>query len=191
MTATKLKLAFSTLVVAGAATAFVIQNQAQEKLRAENEALAQQITQLKTDNANFSSQLTNIADSKKLSDDQFTELLKLRGEVGILQNKIAEFEKLNERDQNIIHALANAKEPRQADTNSPPIFQRTFKIDLPTVLQNINRTMPSQPGESSYETIVRFIKQNGIEINPPDAIFLNDRLEQLYAHTSQTNLGCN
>ena len=39
MTATKLKLAFSALVVAGAATAFVIQHQAQEKLRAENECV--------------------------------------------------------------------------------------------------------------------------------------------------------
>ena len=44
MTATKLKLAFSALVVAGAATAFVVQHQAQEKLRADNAALAQQIT---------------------------------------------------------------------------------------------------------------------------------------------------
>ncbi len=36
MTATKIKLAFSGLIVASAATAFVVQHQAQEKLRAEN-----------------------------------------------------------------------------------------------------------------------------------------------------------
>jgi len=54
MTATKLKLGISALVVAGATTAFVVQHQAQEKLRAANESLTQQIAQLKTDNKSLS-----------------------------------------------------------------------------------------------------------------------------------------
>ncbi len=87
MTMTKLKLAFSALVVAGAATAFVIQNQAQEKLRAQNESLRQQIAQIQTDNENFSNRLAEIGDAKKLSDDQFNELLKLRGEVTRLRQQ--------------------------------------------------------------------------------------------------------
>ena len=90
MTATKLKLAFSALVVAGAATAFVIQHQAQEKLRAENESLTQQIAQLQTDNENLSNRLAEAGDSKKLSDEQFNELLKLRGEVGVLRRQANE-----------------------------------------------------------------------------------------------------
>src|ERR1019366_904574 len=85
MTATKLKLGISALVVAGAATAFVVQHQAQEKLRAENESLTQQIAQLQADNENFSNRLANAVDSKKLPDEQFNELLKWRGEVGVLQ----------------------------------------------------------------------------------------------------------
>jgi RNA polymerase sigma factor (sigma-70 family) len=93
MTATKLKLAFSAIVIAGAATALVIQNQTQEKLRAQNESLTQQITRLQTDNANFSNQLENVGDSKKLSDDQFNELLKLRGEIGVLRLQASEAEK--------------------------------------------------------------------------------------------------
>ena len=80
MTATKLKLAFSALVVAGAATAFVVQHQTQEKLRAANESLAQQFAQLQTDNESLSNRLVTIGDSKKLPDEQFNELLKLRGE---------------------------------------------------------------------------------------------------------------
>jgi RNA polymerase sigma factor (sigma-70 family) len=97
MTATKLKLAFSALVVAGAATAFVVQNQAQEKLRAENEALTQQIMQLKTDNENLSNRLAAAGNSKSLSDEQFNELLKLRGEVGVLRQQTSE--ELNEVNQ--------------------------------------------------------------------------------------------
>jgi hypothetical protein len=108
MTATKFKFAISALVVAGATTAFVIQNQAQEKLRAKNESLTQQIARLQTDNENFSNQLANVVDSKKLSDDQFNELLKLRGEVGVLRRQVGEIGKLREENQQL-HAQATNK----------------------------------------------------------------------------------
>jgi RNA polymerase sigma factor (sigma-70 family) len=90
MTATKLKLAISVLVVAGAATAFVLQHQAQEKLRTDNAALTQQLAQLKTDNGSFSNRLGKIDEVKKLPDDQFNELLKLRGEVGVLRRQASD-----------------------------------------------------------------------------------------------------
>ena len=88
MTATKLKLGFSALVVAGTATALVIQHQAQEKLRAEDELLRQQIAQLKTDNANLSNRVPAKSNSESLPNDQFNELLKLRGEVGVLRRQL-------------------------------------------------------------------------------------------------------
>jgi RNA polymerase sigma factor (sigma-70 family) len=93
MTATKLKLVVSAIIVAGAATAFVVQHQAQNKLRVENESLRQQITGLQTDNENYSNQLANVGDSKKLPDDSNNELLKLRGDVDVLQRQA------NEADQ--------------------------------------------------------------------------------------------
>jgi len=188
MTATKLKLGLSALVVAGAATALVVQHQTQTERRAENESLRQQVTQLQTENESLSNHVAQANSSQLLPNHQFNELLKLRGEVGVLRNQIVEAGKLQERDQKIIHALAKAETTNQEATNSPHISQRVFKIDLPTLLQNINRTVPSLPGESSYETIVRFIKQNGVELNAPDGIYLNDRLGQLYVRTSATNL---
>jgi hypothetical protein len=81
MTATKLKFAIGTVVVAAVATAFVLLNQAQKNLRAENELLRHQIAQLQTDNESLSNRLAVAANSKSLSDEQFNELLKLRGEV--------------------------------------------------------------------------------------------------------------
>ena len=90
MTATKLKLGISALVVAGATTALVVQHQTQEKLRAENELLTQQIAQLQTENQSLSNRLTNVGDSKKLPDDSPSELLKLRGEVGVLRQQANE-----------------------------------------------------------------------------------------------------
>jgi len=54
MTATQMKLSIGALVIAGAITTFVIQHQTQEKLRADNESLRQQITQLQSDNLSLS-----------------------------------------------------------------------------------------------------------------------------------------
>ena len=90
MTLTKLKLGLSALVVAGTATALVVQHQAQEKLRTENDSLLQQIAQLKTDNENLSSRLTVADGSKSLSEEQLNELLKLRAEIGRLTQTATE-----------------------------------------------------------------------------------------------------
>jgi RNA polymerase sigma factor (sigma-70 family) len=102
MTATQLKLGISALVVAGAAMALVVQHQAQIKLRAENASLKQQIAQLQTDNESLSNRLVATDDSKSLSDEQFNELLKLRGEVGILKNQLATAAKI--QAQTTVHA---------------------------------------------------------------------------------------
>ena len=58
MTATQLKLGIGALVVAGTITAFVVQHQEQQKLRAENESLRNQIAQLKSDNESLSKHST-------------------------------------------------------------------------------------------------------------------------------------
>ena len=96
MTLTKLKLGLSALCVAGATTVLVVQHQAQEKLRVENESLHRQIAQLKTDNESLSNRLAAAGDSKLLSNEQLNELLKLRGEDGqlkqtakVLSNQVA------------------------------------------------------------------------------------------------------
>jgi RNA polymerase sigma factor (sigma-70 family) len=49
------------------------------QLREQNKTLAQKIAQLQTDSESLSNRLAEAGDSKKLSDEQFNELLKLRG----------------------------------------------------------------------------------------------------------------
>jgi len=117
LTATKLKLGFSALVVAAAATAFVIQNQAQENLRMDNAVLTQQLAQLQTDNQSLSNRLATIDDSKMLSDDQFNELLKLRGEVGVLRN---EENNLNQDNEALKRRLARISNSETNLASAPP-----------------------------------------------------------------------
>jgi RNA polymerase sigma factor (sigma-70 family) len=90
MTATQFKLGISALVVAGAATVLVSQHRAQENLRVENAALTQQLAQLKTDNASLSNRLAAPGDAQSLPADKLNELMKLRGEVGILSHQVGE-----------------------------------------------------------------------------------------------------
>jgi len=107
MTATKLKLAVSAIIVASAATAFVIQHQTQNKLRADNAALTQQLAQLQTDNENLSNRPVNLGNPQKLPDNSNIELLKLRGEVGVLQRQSNEAnQKAQAAEQKLTAALS-------------------------------------------------------------------------------------
>jgi len=97
----KLKLGIGALVVAGTTTAFVLQHQGQIKLRAENDSLQQQMAQLQTNNESLSNRLAATASSPQLSAGQFAELLKLRGEVSLLQGQAGELAKLREENQRL------------------------------------------------------------------------------------------
>jgi RNA polymerase sigma factor (sigma-70 family) len=192
MTATKLKLAISALVVAGAATAFIIQDQVQEILRAKNDALTQQLAQLQKDNENLSNKLDAVGDSQKLSEKQFNELLKLRGEVGLLRQQTNQITKLKQENQRIyqqIYALRANTGSSQHVSSSPLLYSRHFRINMATFFQNLSHSFPASDGEKPSETFVRFLKQNGVELlNPGESLFVNDQLGELFVRTSETNL---
>jgi len=101
MTATKLKLAVSAVLIASAATAIVTQRQNLEKLHQQSALLQQQLAQLETEKADLSNQLASAGNSSKLTDDQFNELLKLRGEVGVLRRQAGEFAQLQTQNQQL------------------------------------------------------------------------------------------
>ena len=93
MTMTKIKLALTALVAASAATALVVQHQTQTKLRAENELLQQQLTQKTSVSESISNPPEAASNVKPLTNEQYLELMKLRGEVGVLRGQVNEFKK--------------------------------------------------------------------------------------------------
>jgi preprotein translocase subunit SecD len=71
----------------------VFQHYAQVGLREENEALRQQIIRLQSENTGFSNSVAQIARSSSLGSKRLRELLRLRGEIGLLRQQQQELER--------------------------------------------------------------------------------------------------
>jgi len=120
------KLILGILVVAGLAAAIFLQYQTQQKLRAENESLRQQIAQLKTDN-----QENSTANAKPASSEDFNELLRLRGEVNALRSQTNQIARLQQQNEQLQNSLTNALQARQqsiAQSTSEAEEQRAYAI---------------------------------------------------------------
>ena len=122
MTMTKLKAGIvSAIVVAGVSTSLLIQHQAQIKLREENQSLRLQVDQLNqliAENERLSNLVARANISQSLSKNQFSELLRLRGELGVLRNRNRELERLRDENRRLRSAQGSSQEPQVAE--SPP-----------------------------------------------------------------------
>jgi hypothetical protein len=102
MSLSKLTLGAAVLAVAGVTLAFAHLYHARARLNEENDSLRQQLAQLQTENGSLSNNLLVAAGTAKgLTTVQLTELLKLRGEVGQLQQQVGELGKLREEIQRL------------------------------------------------------------------------------------------
>jgi hypothetical protein len=182
-----LQAGFVVAILIALAVLFILQHQAQEKLRAENVALAEQLAQLQTDNESLSNRLAAAGNANSLSDKEHNELLKLRGEVGMLRGQANEIVRLKQENQQLHALAANAAPSQQADL-SPPLYSRHFKINAATFFENLKHSFPANEGETQTQTFVRFLKQNGVELNPPESLFVNDATGELFVRSSETNL---
>jgi len=97
-------------------------NEAQA-LQQQQTPLAEQIAQLKSDNEKLSHQITLTTESSALSSDRLRELLKLRGEVGLLRREL----KQTIAAQSQVPGIA-----QQPTTEVPPTAPASFKVQLIT-----------------------------------------------------------
>ncbi|MDR3458029.1 MAG: sigma-70 family RNA polymerase sigma factor [Verrucomicrobiae bacterium] len=138
MTLTKIKLAIGSLVVAGTATALVLQHQAQSQLRTDNVALTQQLAQLKSDNDTLSNRLASPGDSQKLPDGQLAELLKLRGEVGTLRQQVSQYKKASEEQAQNEQRLGQQLSTIKAETDLARA-KAQFKVNELRTINNMKQ----------------------------------------------------
>src|ERR1035437_185280 len=137
MNMTKLKLGIGALVVASASTALIVQHQAREKLLLGNEALTQQIAQLKTDNETLSSLATQAKKPALLPSDQLSELLRLRGEVGMLRQQTNELSRLRQENRKLMsQAAAQSESTNQVSAEDQFTLRQTHAVDAMSALLN-------------------------------------------------------
>jgi RNA polymerase sigma factor (sigma-70 family) len=133
MAMTKLKLgAISAVVVASVVTPLVVQHQHNAELREENEALRQQVAELGSDNEGLSNRVAQASRSAALSREQLGELLRLRGEVGLLRRQQRDLERLMAAAQSKAASTAGqSTSGATAQPKPPPPFQLQLVLDEP------------------------------------------------------------
>ena len=103
----KFKVVLGVVLVAGAAALIFLQYQTRQQLQNENDSLRQQIALLKNDNQD-APPATN-----PTNNDEFNELLRLRGEVNSLRaqtNQIARLEQQNKQLQDSLTVTVQARQ---------------------------------------------------------------------------------
>jgi len=132
MRLTKLRLVvIGVFVIAGAATPWLIQRQSEIKLLEKISSLQTQLDQLsqqqRTDDERPSNLLAQAG--SPLPDDQLRELLKLRGEVGLLRKQTNDLFKLQAENRQLRSDRASGKPQRQpnlAEGDLVPVSSLTF-----------------------------------------------------------------
>jgi RNA polymerase sigma factor (sigma-70 family) len=87
MSMTKLQLSLGAIVVGSMAATLVNDHRIESKLRQEDQALRQQLESVLADNKSLSDRLGQVSTATAIPEDQHRELLRLRGEVGLLRDK--------------------------------------------------------------------------------------------------------
>ena len=163
MGVTKLKVGvIGAIVVAGVATPLVFQHLTKVKLAEQNRSLQQQIQNLgeiKTDNERLSNALAEARSANPASpEDQFREILRLRGEVGLLRRRNAELALLTNQQ---------GRAEQTFDQSHPSLFALRMVTDFQT------------EGSQKY-TMTKPI--TGTEYKTAESLFLENRT--LMDHTS-------
>jgi hypothetical protein len=128
----KLKFAILIIVLAALVVGFVVQNQAQVRLRQENESLRQQLDELarlRSDNEQLSNRL---AQADAAANAQTTELLKLRNEVGMLRKQSSQIAELQNRNQQLDAALTSSRSAQAAQAAAIAVA----KTNVPAAVAN-------------------------------------------------------
>jgi RNA polymerase sigma factor (sigma-70 family) len=102
MSMTKFQFGVAAIVAGGLAATVAMQQQTGSRMIGENQDLRQQVAGLAAENESLSNRLQQISATPPLADDQFRELLRLRGEVGMLRDKTNLVGKLQKRNTSLL-----------------------------------------------------------------------------------------
>jgi RNA polymerase sigma factor (sigma-70 family) len=162
MSLTKLSLGLSALIAVSATTALVVQHQSQFQLHEQNAALQQQLAQLQTDDASLSNRLALAVIPDSGSAAEHAELIRLRGEVGVLRHQAGESARLLAENQaRLARAVAKPAQPNQP---SPEMQSQIQSVNTINALKQVGLAMRIFAGDNANQFPTNF-DQMGIALN--------------------------
>jgi RNA polymerase sigma factor (sigma-70 family) len=177
MTLTQLKVGLGAIAVAGAATTMVLQHQTQRQLASDNASLSQEIAQLKMDSANT----PNLAgtSNNSFSNEQLSELLKLRGEVTALRSQTNQLAKLRDENQKMHEAFTRLAQQNQPPADQDAAKQKEFGITEMNISRQIVVGMIMYASEHESQFPTNFDQASSYLRDSGDATNLS-RFEMVY-----------
>ena len=160
MSMTKVKCAVAGAIVLAAAVPYAIQHKENAKLRDENETLRQQVAaaeRLAAENERLSRSATLAADKASPTNQQFHELLKLRGEVG----------KLRQENATVAAAIADPKGPSALSsvTGNPEmmkVIRTQQRLGMGVLYKELGKrlNLPSEQSEKLVDVLTDDVMEN-------------------------------
>jgi RNA polymerase sigma factor (sigma-70 family) len=194
LSVTKLKLrAVGALVAIVVATPLIVQHQSQIRLREENLLLQRQYEQganLAEENRRLSNLLAQA--SSHQNEAQLLELLRLRSEVGRLRQQNQELVMLRQENRQLRVAQAQPAPVVEA-ARATALYTRVMKVNAETLLSKLPIPATAIDDNSNQEALQQeglrqFLKDNGVQIEPPATVYLSRTNGTLIARTSLENL---
>jgi hypothetical protein len=177
---TKLNTAAVGVVVVGLATFSVVQHQRQASLQQRNEALQQQVDSLQTENAGLSNAAQQASNAQPQPDGANLELLRLRGEVGVLRRRTNEL-------QDMLTKPTTAQ-PRNAQTASEPQPAQPLPEDYPRTAEGAATNIFTAWGRGDWESFLTNYAQPGVPRSFYDQMF-TDQMKSNLAGMQILNIG--
>jgi RNA polymerase sigma factor (sigma-70 family) len=128
MSMTKFQLGLGAIIMGSLAVTVSIQQQTAGKLRGDNEDLRQHVASLVSDNESLSNRIRQPTAPAPTADDQFRELLRLRGEVGRLRAQTNLLSKL-QAENRLLQSKAAISQENQAEAKDRFVAHRDSIIN--------------------------------------------------------------
>jgi RNA polymerase sigma factor (sigma-70 family) len=197
---TTLQKTVITAMLAAAVGTGIYEARQASRLRDENQSLRQQTAQLQTDNEGLSNRVAQASRSPSLSSERLRELLKLRGEVGVLRRQQHELEQATGAAQS--KTPGPASQPASGanpQPNKPAPFQVQLVFDEPG---EDTEPMTNNASGASGETLhvqktplmdytaisSATVKRDASSGNPEINVELSDVGKELFAAVTKENI---
>jgi hypothetical protein len=167
-----------------------------QTLRQQLKPLTDEIQQLQGERDETARQIASLREENEKLNRSTDELLRLRGEVGRLRLESGEMERLRAENHRL-HAAQTEFSPvvvgqgQSSTWNSIPLYARMIKVDTEVLLSKI-RSSSVDYGDSSpdvvQQSLLHFLKDNGVQIEPPAVAFINQTNGTLFVRASLESL---